>query len=486
MSGSSQSQGAEPGEPGDSALGQGVHSGTQAVAAHVDPQVECTPSKLLKFSQEPAESPSDKLSIREQRRHLQPKMSQKYLFTKVVEDDAGELMEVEESVKKVYTSQDSYPTDRIDNPELAKFFSCRICGNFPKSGKFNAKCQHYYCSACIDNFQATVDTTKCPAMNEHGEVCRNPVGHLYTVAGILGDIHSCIRISCYNSYCSRYFPLREIEEHESQCKLRGSYARKFTSISESRSSTLRSDAADAVGVLLDWCEKHKVSPCDFLLFTLKRQIHLEAPELEDSLRDFFKKFLHIKQGKEDQDRSTRITPMMGLAVKLDTNLSHRQYVKLSSSNLLGKLPGIAKVRKAGELLDPGNVRYQVVSKISGEVLSEHVAVPGGGLIDADSDFGHMSFGDLNVNVHGYRASLFNTISKLFEETFPEIDQEVKKNPAALADVDRKFKLFVKVAFDGTSAPVKSDKGASRLSVANWLRGTLCLVAVQVEFERFLN
>ena len=387
----------------------------------------------------------------------------------------------QENFKK-WRSQLKRFTSLIANLELAKFFSCGICGNFPKSGKFNAKCQHYYCSACIDNFKAQIDTTKCPAMNEDGEVCRNPVVELYTVAGILGDIHSSIRVSCSNSSCRRYFPLREIGQHESQCKLRGSYTRKFTSISESRSSTLRSDAADAIGVLLDWCDKHKVSPCDFLLFTLKKQIHMEAPELEDSLNDFFAKFLKSKHGQEDQDQSTRITPMMGLAVKLDTNLSHRQYVKLSSSKILGKLPGIAKVRKAGELLDPGNVHYQVVSKISGEVLSEHAAVPGSGLIDADSDFGHMSFGDLNTNVHGYRASLINTISKLFEETFPAIYQELKENPAALADIDRKFKLFVKVAFDGTSAPIKPEKGASRLSVANWLRGTLCLVAVQVGFE----
>ena len=51
-------------------------------------------------------------------------------------------------------------------------------------------------------------------------------------------------------------------------------------------------------------------------------------------------------------------------------------------------------------LDPGNVSYKVLSKVSGEVIEEHVAVPKSGIINVDNDIGHMSFGDLNINVHG--------------------------------------------------------------------------------------
>ena len=91
----------------------------------------------------------------------------------------------------------------------------------------------------------------------------------------------------------------------------------------------------------------------------------------------------------------------------------------------------------------------------------------------------MGFGDLNINIHGYRATLCDTLAKLFEETYPDILNELAKIPPLAADDERKFKIHANVCFDGTNAPVKSDKGASRLPVANWLRGTVCLVAVQV-------
>ena len=197
--------------------------------------------------------------------------------------------------------------------------------------------------------------------------------------------------------------------------------------------------------------------------------------MEETVQEAFKSFLMRKE-KEAEN----ISPMMGLALKIDTNLSHRQYIKLSSAKILGKLPGMARVRKAGSLLDPGNVDYLVVSKNTGEIVRMHGAIPESGLCDADDDLGHLSFGDLNVNVHGFRATLYDTIAKLLEETYPDILKELEKNPGALADQERKMVAHIKVCFDGTNAPLRSDKGASRLSVANWLRCTVCLVAVQVK------
>ena len=53
----------------------------------------------------------------------------------------------------------------------------------------------------------------------------------------------------------------------------------------------------------------------------------------------------------------------------------------------------------------------------------------------------------------------------------------------LADVNRRMKLFVKVCFDGTSAPVRSSKGSDRLPVNNWLRGTIGLVGVEITYKQ---
>ena len=124
-----------------------------------------------------------------------------------------------------------------------------------------------------------------------------------------------------------------------------------------------------------------MSPCDFLLFALSKKIRDEAPSLEEPIQDIFKLFI---AGEE----ADRITPEMALAIKMDVNLSHRQYVQLSSQKVLGKLPHISKVRKAADHLDPGNVYYEVVDKISGEVIRDHAAVAKSGITYVDQDLGH--------------------------------------------------------------------------------------------------
>ena len=438
--------------------------------------VECTPSKVIKLSTEPAESPSDKLTTRQIRSHTPANLAIKFAFSKgKIDEESGEVVMSDEQVKKVFIDQDSYASGRVDNPEVAKFFLCRICGNFPKKGKFNQTCYHFYCTACIRNFQAKIDTTKCPATSEEGVQCKKPIVELSSIAGFIGNIHGSIAISCKNVHCSDSFKIHEIDQHEASCKKRGSYVRKSVSISESRSKPLLHDAHEAIKNLIEWCEVHNVSPCDFLFFALKKKIHKEAPDLEEPVQQLFQKFLKVKADEAENV----VTPTMALALKIDTNLSQRQYVKLASRKVLGKLPGIKQLRKAADELDPGNVFYQVLSKNTGEVLREHVAVPASGCIDVDDDLGSFTFGDININVHGYRASLYDTVCKLFQEAYPDILEKMTSNQVACDDNDRKFKLFVKVAFDGTDAPVKSDKGASRLSVSNWLRGTLCLVAAQV-------
>ena len=283
-----------------------------------------------------------------------------------------------------------------------------------------------------------------------------------------------MKVSCENSNCQEFIKVGDITEHEVTCKKRGSYDRQAVSISKSRSKALISDAQEILNTLINWCDNHKVKLCDFLLYALSRNIHKEVPALQDSVQKLFKRFLNEAVADDDT-----ITPMMALALKLDTNLSHRQYCTLASKKLLGKLPYIGRVRKVMNDLDPGNVSYKVVSKVSGEVIEEHFAVPKSGIINVDNDIGHMSFGDLNINVHGYRSKLKDTIAKLFEEVYPEVAAGLNKVPEALDDPNKKIKLFAKVSFDGTSAPLKSEKGSSRVPVGNWLRGTLCIVQAQV-------
>ena len=255
-------------------------------------------------------------------------MSLKWGFSKATEDkDSGEVVMADQTVKKIFTSQDAISIDRLENIDVAKFYICRICGNFPKTVKVNVKCMHFYCIQCIDNFQASIDTTKCPATSEDGEACRHPTNELFKLSGFLVEIHSSIKVSCKNPLCEEYLKFSEIDEHEAACKKRGSYKRQADSLSTSRSKPLHKDADAAIGVLMHWCDKHYVSPCDFLLFALRKNIAQEVPGLEDSIEDIFERFLEKKE-------ADIITPDMGLALKLEANLSKRQYIKLCSKKVL--------------------------------------------------------------------------------------------------------------------------------------------------------
>lgn len=431
-----------------------------------------------RLSLEPIESPSDKLPLRAQRhdKYQEAKKAIKFQFQKAeVDDETGEVTMKEPSVEKVYVAEDSYTLDRVEQKEVAAFYLCKLCGKFPKVGRVNMECRHFFCQTCIDNFRRKIDTSKCPAVMNDGNLCKEQIGILRDVSGFVGEIHSSVRISCRNPNCEEFFKVTELDKHEASCKKRGSYGgRQATSLSMTTSKVLLKESKKAIEDISGWCQKHKVGICDFLFFALKKNIHKEAPNLQDSISDCFKAFLE----EANPEKINIISPMMGLALKLEVNLSHRQYVKLSSSKLFGKLPGMARVRKAGELLDPGNVHYQVLTK-DGNVIREHPAVPASGVIDIDDSLGMMSFGDLNVNVRGFRASLTDTICKALEESYVDIAEGLMKNETAFQDNERELKAFFKVALDGTNAPVKSEKGATRLAVCNWLRGTVCLVAVQV-------
>ena len=433
------------------------------------------------MSLEPVESPSDKLSLRSKRqdKYQTAKKSIKFEFQKgQVDEETGEVQLMEPSVEKIHVAEDSYTLDRLEQREVGVFYLCKLCGKFPKVGSVNVECKHFFCQTCIVNFRSKIDTSKCPAVLHNGNLCEEKVGNLHNISGFVGDIHSSVRISCRNPNCDEFFKVEDLDNHESSCNKRGSYGgRQAKSLSKTTSKVLLNDSKKAIENISEWCKKSKVGMCDFLFYALKKNIHSEAPSLQENIDDCFKAFLHETNAK----KSTEISPMMALALKLEVNLSHRQYIKISSSKLLGKLPGMVRVRKAGDLLDPGNVYYQVLTK-HGDVISEHPAVPGSGLIDIDDSLGMMSFGDLNVNVRGFRASLTDTVSKVLEESFVDIEHELKKNEAAAADNDKELKAFFKVALDGTNAPMRSEKGSTRVSVCSWLRGTVCLVAVQVLYN----
>ena len=275
-----------------------------------------TPSKIAKLTPVPMVSPSDKLTARQSRKHVPANLSVKFGYAQASEDEAGNVVMSEERVEKVYVSKDSFEVERLDNIEVARFYLCQICGQFPRHGQVNLQCNHFFCQTCIENFKEKIKTTKCPAVDQDENICGAFIGNLIKFAGFAKDIHAAIGISCRNPNCGERFSVNEIDVHEVSCKTRGSYQRQKVSLAQSRSKQLHKDASEALETLNEWCLKHKVSPCDFLFYSLNKSIHMEKPEMEKTVQEAFKEYLKGEKVKEEV-----ISPMMALALKIETNLS---------------------------------------------------------------------------------------------------------------------------------------------------------------------
>ena len=122
-----------------------------------------TPTKVTRLSLAPMESPSDRLTIRQQKKRVPQNMSMKFETTNqdLEQDDSQNSV----YVSKVYLSKDSYNIDRVDKKDVAEIFACKICERFPKVGLVSIHCFHVFCNDCIQNFKTNVKTSKCPAVN---------------------------------------------------------------------------------------------------------------------------------------------------------------------------------------------------------------------------------------------------------------------------------------------------------------------------------
>ena len=77
------------------------------------------------------------------------------------------------------------------------------------------------------------------------------------------------------------------------------------------------------------------------------------------------------------------------------------------------------------------------------------------------------------------------LQKKIEEKYHEIESlliERKVYDSIQGDPDRNVKVYAKVCLDGITAAVKPAKGASRLHIPNWLRGTLGIVGFEVTWR----
>ena len=218
-----------------------------------------TPSKVRRLSGDPVESPSDKLSVREIRKRTPVRKHIKFRFEK------GEVFPTGE----VFTSSDSIPASRVRNLEVAKFFLCRVCGQYPMDAKVSKMCLHLYCTMCINNYKQGVNSSKCPPAYEdetNEDICIVPSKSedIVNISSFVKEIHESIKIDCKNNHCNESFNVKEIKQHEENCRKRAFYHSEEKSLATTKSKPLLDDADEAINTVVQWSQSHKVSPCNFL------------------------------------------------------------------------------------------------------------------------------------------------------------------------------------------------------------------------------
>ena len=189
-----------------------------------------------------------------------------------------------------YTYPKTYNIDRVDKKDVAEIFACKICERFPKVGLVSIHCFHVFCNDCIQNFKTNVKTSKCPAVNCEQKLL------LKSIVGWMERIHKSVLIKCHNKGCGESFNIDNIETHQSVCqKFQEPRHKRKLSLVKTRSPSIISEANKMLDNLKVWCEKAKVSVCEFLLFSLKSQIENEAPSLKKQVD----KLVNMYSGKDD-------------------------------------------------------------------------------------------------------------------------------------------------------------------------------------------
>ena len=116
----------------------------------------------------------------------------------------------------------------------------------------------------------------------------------------------------------------------------------------------------------------------------------------------------------------------------------------------------------------------------GVIVDHHEAAPNSSIIDADTDIGCLSFEMLNPNIEGNRVKLADSICKEIQELYPHLLQLCHQNHPGLELSENTLLVRSKLAFDGTKSTLRSAKDASRLEIPNWLRGTVCVLSVEID------
>jgi hypothetical protein len=453
------------------------------VCSHVQPGLEIgpSPSKILRISETASVSPRDKLDPKKRRSDHPPNaglVSVKIDFQKGRLSASGEVEFQEPETFKIYTEtkkSKSYSLEDCQESDQARIFSCKICRRFPSIPVMSSVCGHIFCQACFLNFKSSIQTTICPGIGAAD--CRKSVSALQIepLSGLLRNLHSSIHVLCSNSACKKSFPVSQVHNHERSCKRRGSY-KHTNALYEARDNYVSQRVGEVYEQIDQFCDERKEDRIEVLFYKLVKDLKVTGNDLYKDVDIVYKKYV------KGETESVKVDVLKTVALKSECNLTVGQFRACRKFGLENKVGTNLfhpywKVLQAEGELDCGNVEFKIIE--DGTVIHHHQASPNSSMIDADYDIGSISFEMLNPNIVGNRVSLVSSVCKEIQELYPDLVQLCADKYPDIDLSQRTLSVRTKLAFDGTKSSIKSDKKASRLEVPNWLRGTVCVLSVEI-------
>ena len=443
----------------------------------VDPNenIEPSPSKFQKLTEQPIVSPSDLLKKSQVSKSSNPGKARKSIFVERTESEfqpAGEKEKI-----KIYVSENVYDVNQCVDTDVALLFVCSVCSHVPKDPHKVVGCEHIVCYNCLSNYMAETRSSKCPFQG-----CKQVYNftQVVPISGRDRSMFNKLKMNCANSSCKFQCCILQVNEHSKTCRKRGAY--KSVSLRGKRSNFTEGKIKDIKEVVEKICNENKLDMTDTLFFLLRDSLRQNEVGLSRNVDKIYESY---SAGVMDIDDYIPEKPdaYKSAALKCFANLTVGQYQKISEFEKGGdtKKALYKEMLKAEKECDVGNTEYNLVSKGNGNVVVEHHATLDDPNIDISHDVGSLPPGLINIPADGSRVSIVDSIANVLTQKYPEIVKLASTQFPGLWLPDHTLRAHVKVAWDGTLGKSQTQKDRDREECDHWLAGCIGLLQIDVEW-----
>ena len=213
--------------------------------------VEPSPSKFQKLTEQPIVSPSDVLKKSHTlKSNVQKKARRSILLEKT---EAKCQSEGDTERIKIYVSDNVFDVNQCVDSEVAVLFACSICSHVPKDPCKITACQHIVCHSCVSNYKSQTKSSKCPFQD-----CKQVYNdtQIKPLSGRDRSVFNSLKVNCSNISCKFQCPILQLDEHSKTCRKRGAY--KEVGLRGKRSNFINSKIKDIKESVEKNCKESKI------------------------------------------------------------------------------------------------------------------------------------------------------------------------------------------------------------------------------------